>query len=84
MDRLVQATSCSARSATLLGLSLRLLLLQESTKAMVQEIAMYGSGVAEEESRRNPGASILENGRHEHVSGVRILHHWKMDPCSMW
>jgi hypothetical protein len=26
---------------------------------------MYGSGVANEESSRNPGASILENGRHE-------------------
>jgi len=52
---------------------------------MVQEIAMYGSGVAEEESSRNPGASILENGRHKLcIRSHRILHHWKMDPCSMW
>lgn len=38
---------------------LRVLPLQESPKAMAQEIAMYGSGLVKEESSGNPGASIL-------------------------
>jgi hypothetical protein len=43
---------------------------------------LYGSGLGTEESSGNPGASILEEWQ-AWATSQWILHHWKMDPCSM-
>jgi hypothetical protein len=62
---------------------LRVLSLQESPKAMAQEIALYGSGLGTEESSGNPGASILKNGRHElRLSGSSIIGRWILVACA--
>lgn len=60
-----------------------MLSLQESPKAMAQEISLYGSGLGTEESSGNPGASILENGRHElRLSGSSIIGRWIVAACA--
>ncbi|KAG8055539.1 hypothetical protein GUJ93_ZPchr0001g32688 [Zizania palustris] len=50
---------------------------------MVQEIAMYGSGVAKEESSGNQGGSILgEMAGTSYISGSSIIGRWILVACA--